>query len=71
MLPLFPTQYYGEIQEEGIDFTTNGYETKLDDSSNESIHNIDKYQRAYYRIGMKKYFIHMKNDDFDDAILGW
>ena len=71
MLSLFPTQYFGEIQEEAIDFTTNGYETKLDDSSSESIHNIDKYQRPYYTIGMKEYFIPMKIGDSDDAIWGW
>lgn len=42
ILPFSPTQYHGETQEEGIEFTIDGYETKSDDSLSDSIHYIDK-----------------------------
>ena len=32
ILPLFLTQYRGETQEDNIEFTADGYETKSDDS---------------------------------------
>lgn len=69
---MFPTQNQGETQDDDIEFTTNGYEIDSDDTPIESIHNIGKHQRAYNTIiGIRGYFILMKDDDSHNAILGW
>ena len=71
ILPLFLTQYQGETQDEGTEFTTDGYETESDENPIQSIHNVGNHQRAYNPIGMGEYFISMKDDDSDNAILSW
>lgn len=40
ILPLFPTRYQGETQDEGIEFTTDEYETESEDTPIEFIHNV-------------------------------
>ena len=71
VLPLFPTQYQGEIQDEGTEFTIDGNETESDDNPIEFIHNVGKHQRSYSAIGIGEYFTPMRDDDSDNAILSW
>ena len=71
VLPLFPTQYQGETQDEGTEFTIDGNETESDDNPIEFIHNVGKHQRSYSAIGIGEYFTPMRDDDFDNAILSW
>ena len=68
---MFPTRYQGETQVKGTKFTTDGYETESEDTLIQSIHNVGRHQRSYNPIGRGEYFISMKDDDSDNAILSW
>ena len=71
VLPLFPIKYQGETQDEGTEFTIDGYETDSNNTPMEPIHNVGSHQQTYNAIGIGEYFIPMNDNDSDDAILGW
>ena len=71
VLPLFPTRYQGETQDEGTEFTTDGYETESEDSPIQFVNNIGNHQRSYNPVGIGEYFVSMRDDDSDNAILSW
>ena len=72
VLPLFPTQYHGETQDDQTDFTTDdGYETEKETTLSESIHGVNDKSFKYTPVGMGEYFCALGDGDSDDAILSW
>jgi hypothetical protein len=67
ILPMYPTQYHGETQEENTNVTTSNTYW----SENESTKMISKEQPTFKRIGMGEYVQLFKEEDSDDAILDW
>ena len=65
ILPMYPTFYQGETQEEKIEFT---YGNSYKDSESTNRVNKDHFKP----IGMEEYFQPLTMvDDFDNAILAW
>ena len=67
VLPMYPTPYHGEIQEEDTEVTT----SNTHGSESESTKLVAKEQPTFKSIGLGEYIVPLNEDDSDDAILNW
>ena len=72
VLPLYPSNYHGETQEEETSITSEiQSETRSEESEIEPIQKVNK-ELLYKNMGLDQYFIPLAHvDDSDDAILAW
>ena len=71
VLPLFPTHYQGETQDDGTELSSNGSESDTENALSEAIHNVKSHQNLLVSLGMGEYYFPLGDGDSDDAILQW
>ena len=69
VLPLFPTNYQGETQDDGTEFSSDGSDSDTDNVLSEAIHNVKSHQDLPVSLGMGEYYFPLGEGDSDDAIL--
>ena len=70
IMPLFPTKYQGETQDNGTEFSSDGSNSETDYPLSEAIHNVKSHSDPI-SLGMGEYYFPLGDGDSDDAILQW
>jgi hypothetical protein len=70
ILPLFPTKYQGETQDDGTEFSSDGSTSEEDYAFSVAIHNVKSHSDPI-SLGMGEYYFPLGYGDSDDAILQW